>query len=372
MKLVSTFDLASLFSVLEEGIRSLGIPSYYVCLYDRPVTYSFPDPLPETARLVFALNPQINLKDKDGKRFDSSGLLPDYLVDRGSRFDRVVIPLVFGEKQLGYTVAGIGPVTSNFYSVIADQLACALMGSLLLAEQKKTESFLETTLENLQTKAGVVAKNSQAITDRVSAVSTATEEIAANIRQISRETEEVMSAVHNATGRVNSTVGIIQALREQSDRISQITGLINDIAEKTNILSLNANIQAARAGDAGRGFKVVADEIKKLSRVTVDSTAEIRSIVSVIRSSGQETYDAVSGIIDIIGRISDLSTHIREAISQQSIATNEVADSLTETATGSRTIFEAIKEVAVAEDGGESDTAGNTISEQLRRFTHTS
>ncbi|RPJ07450.1 MAG: hypothetical protein EHM28_07115, partial [Spirochaetaceae bacterium] len=368
IKLVSSFDLESLFAALETGVKALGIPSYYVCLYDHPVEYNFPDPLPEYSRLVFAVNPGKHIIDTAGIRFSTKAFLPDDILDRKNRFDLVVIPLVFENRQLGYTIAEIGPVAANFYTTIADQLSCALEGSILMEERKKTEATLETTLESLQHKANVVSTSSQAIMDRVAGISAATEQIAANIRQISRETEEVMVTVKNATAKVGGTVTVIKSLREQSDRISQITSLINDIAEKTNILSLNANIEAARAGESGRGFKVVANEIKKLSQVTVGATGEIKKIVDTIRESGQETYESVNGIINVIDRIADLSTHIREAIAQQSKATNEVANSLTQTASGSRMIFDTISEVAVADAGQDSSTAGETISDRLRKL----
>ncbi|MBN1523816.1 MAG: substrate-binding domain-containing protein [Spirochaetales bacterium] len=374
LKLISTFDMESLLNELDKGLESLCIPSYFICLYDKKQKYSFPNALPHSSRCIFARTTAGTYNNKTGISFRTETILPESITLPDTQFSMLVIPLVFNNIHLGYTVAQTGPVKSRLYSTLADQLTTALMGSILMDEQKNTETFLESTLSSLQSKAQIVSSNSQEIMTRVESVSSATEEIAANIRQITKQTEEVMATVSGAVHTVNNAAEVLATLRDQSDRITQITGMINDIAEKTNILALNANIQAARAGQAGNGFKVVANEIKKLSQVTVNSTQEIENLVKIIQSTGQETFRAVNNVIHVINKVSDLSVTIKEAIAQQSIATTEVADSLVQTAEGSRNIFEAIREVAATDEsaassnGGESSTAGETISDQLRRF----
>jgi methyl-accepting chemotaxis protein len=256
----------------------------------------------------------------------------------------------------------MGPLERNFYSALMEQLATALKGSILIEEKATSQELLASTLAALKSKAQVVSTNSRAIMERVNEVSSATGKMAVNERNISKQSEDVLDKVIQAVRIANEAASVIQTLKDQSRRIAQITGMISDIAETTNMLSLNANIQAARAGEAGRGFKVVANEIQNLAQLTVRSTQEIAGIVKTIQKSGEETFSAVSAVIDVISKVSDLSILIKEAVGEQAAAANQVSSSLIETATGSREIFEAIREVALAEDTAQAAAQETTVA----------
>ncbi len=114
-----------------------------------------------------------------------------------------------------------------------------------------------------------------------------------NILERSNTTENMLSQVENTVSNI----------KEQSDRIHEAVEIIVDIADKINLLSLNASIEAARAGDSGRGFAVVADEIGKLAMQTADSITEIKTVLSL---NSQATDEGVSVIKNTAGNIKSM------------------------------------------------------------------
>jgi len=119
-------------------------------------------------------------------------------------------------------------------------------------------------------------------------------------RQSLQAAEEGLQAVQNAIGGMNSirdqiqeTSKRIKRLGESSQEIGEITELISDITEQTNVLALNAAIQAASAGEAGRGFSVVAEEVQRLAERSADATKQIAALVKAIQT---DTHDAIGAM----------------------------------------------------------------------------
>lgn len=132
-----------------------------------------------------------------------------------------------------------------------------------------------------------------------------------------RTTLRALGAVDKTVGGINESRNLIREtekrikrLGERSQEISQVVGLINSIAERTGILALNASMQAVAAGDAGRGFAIVADEVKRLSENARDATREISTLVSSIQSETSETVlamnNAISQVVDV-SKLADLA-----------------------------------------------------------------
>jgi methyl-accepting chemotaxis protein len=143
-----------------------------------------------------------------------------------------------------------------------------------------------------------------------------------------------------------NTTRTVGKLGDSSQEIATVIKLINGIAEQTNLLALNATIEAARAGEAGKGFAVVASEVKELAQETARATEDISKRVEAIQADTAGAVDAISQISTVIGEINDFQATIAAAVEEQTATTNEMNRNVAEAATGTQGIAAAISGLA--------------------------
>src|SRR5205823_8973023 len=124
-----------------------------------------------------------------------------------------------------------------------------------------------------------------------------------------------------AVNEANRAGSEIRSLADAAMRIGDVIKLISEIAEQTNLLALNATIEAARAGEHGRGFAVVASEVKALANQTAQATEEISAQIQGIQSATGEAVAAIQAIGGTISEIDEISNQIAAAVDQQGAAT---------------------------------------------------
>jgi methyl-accepting chemotaxis protein len=202
--------------------------------------------------------------------------------------------------------------------------------------------------------------------------------------KITQETIEVMNRINS---RVGESAEIIKNLGVRSDQIGEIVGLINDVADQTNLLALNAAIEAARAGEHGRGFAVVADEVRKLAERTSDATKEIRETIHAMQSEtknavvsmeegvndvGQGTIEAAKSgeaLKDILHQINKVTSEVNQiavASEQETATTNEIASSIQQI---SQVMQETSKRVqGNAEASAKLANLSKTLQEMVGQF----
>lgn len=254
----------------------------------------------------------------------------------------------------------------------------------LLAALKHMQKSLRTLISEIHTVSKDLSKNAANLNDvsenvsdasnkqneAATAMAAATTEMSTSMLQVSTHTDQAqelaasagkqsskgMNAVSSAINEINKVESsfnhsnlLINDLSEQSKAISAIVNVIKDIAEQTNLLALNAAIEAARAGEQGRGFAVVADEVRGLAERTTNSTQEITSMIESIQTS---TEAASKGI-------SSGASQVHEGVS----TANTAGEAITEIGESSKSLLDAVTEISSAIH--DQNIASQTIAESV-------
>ncbi len=159
-------------------------------------------------------------------------------------------------------------------------------------------------------------------------VSSATLQIESSIGEIARNATQAQQATEQFREASQTGLGAIQSLRSSSDGVARVAELIASIATQTSVLALNATIEAARAGVHGKGFSVVAVEVKKLAEQTAAATAEIQEKVVSIRRDITTSLESMSSISSQTDSLTGLSHMLASAAEEQRLATREMAKSM--------------------------------------------
>ncbi|MBT5161511.1 MAG: methyl-accepting chemotaxis protein, partial [Alphaproteobacteria bacterium] len=162
----------------------------------------------------------------------------------------------------------------------------------------------------------------------------------------------------------------IRDLAEAAQRIGDVVDLINDIAEQTNLLALNATIEAARAGEAGKGFAVVASEVKNLASQTAQATEDIGGQIGGIQQTTKEAVSAIESIGSTIAEMNEIATAIATAVEEQGTATNEISRNVQDAASGTLEVSMSIGKVRTSSEqtGVASGNVLNASNDLADRF----
>ncbi|MDG4718600.1 MULTISPECIES: methyl-accepting chemotaxis protein [Thalassospira] len=228
------------------------------------------------------------------------------------------------------------------------------------SDLRATSSTMTKAIGSSRERAGKVAHNAQTASENVAAVSSATEELANSILEISRQISGAADIASEAAADAREADKIAESLQNGAAKIGEVIGLIRDIAEQTNLLALNATIEAARAGEAGKGFAVVANEVKNLATQTSRATDEITGQMGNLQDATEQAVTAFGRIGKRISDIDTTSASLSAAVNQQQAATSEIASNIERASNGTSEVSGDIDEIRVA-----TDQAGRATQEVI-------
>ena len=249
-----------------------------------------------------------------------------------------------------------------------DQRTSGIIKSLAAAatEMQATAAQMTAASNNTAHASQIVASAAAEADSNVQTVAAATEELSASSSEIARQISSVAEKSTRASDEAVRTSKQVTELNVLADSIGDVIGAIKEIAEQTNLLALNATIEAARAGEAGKGFAVVADEVKKLATETANKTIQIDERVGKIQSAIRATVEAVGRIINDVQDIDHSTSTVASAVEEQNAATSEIGRNVSEASTGTQQVAQNITDVQrSAEETGEAANNLNTAANEL-------
>jgi len=184
--------------------------------------------------------------------------------------------------------------------------------------------------------------------ERAAIAAEATRQLSLAIDEIAKQVAHSTGIAQKAVEEVNATATQMSGLANSVQSIGEIVNLINDIAAQTNLLALNATIEAARAGEAGKGFAVVANEVKHLATQTAKATDDIARQVAEVQDSSRAMAGSITGVVDTIRSLDEISSAIAGAVQEQEASTREIASNIEEVAHQSEAVSKTVTELAKA------------------------
>ncbi|MBU1193370.1 MAG: methyl-accepting chemotaxis protein [Proteobacteria bacterium] len=196
-----------------------------------------------------------------------------------------------------------------------------------------------------------VAAAMEQVSSNMGVVAESGEEMSHTINEIARNTSGALSVTQEAVEKTQRASSQVNRLGESARDIGKVVETITDISEQVNLLALNATIEAARAGSAGSGFAVVANEIKTLARQTSDAASEIKARVENIQKSTGATVVEIDNISQTTGRTNDMVNSIAGAVEEQTAMTREISRNVTQASTGVAAVSKNVAQSSLSLDG---------------------
>ncbi|MCA9151200.1 MAG: hypothetical protein KDA92_17940, partial [Planctomycetales bacterium] len=204
------------------------------------------------------------------------------------------------------------------------------------------------------------------MSDNVAQVARATESLTSSISQINEQVNDAAVVVHRAVSEAEHANEIVAGLEKSSANIDTVVETINAVAKQTHLLALNAAIEAARAGVAGRGFAIVAAEVRRLAELTREATENAKVEIERVQEAAHGTASAITRCGSTIGEIDKVSESIAQLVAQQTSSTAEIHTHATQAAKETQSVAGRVQQsAAVAEQTCHSTASLADAAEQL-------
>lgn len=241
----------------------------------------------------------------------------------------------------------------------------ASVQSLRIASQQMKTGALEVS-----ERSSAASESSRQTSSNVVAVTQGTTELAHSFAEVDRQVAETTRVVGETTRQARAVLDTVGELSRKAGQVGDITDAISTIAKHTNLLALNASIEAARLGHSGGGFTVVAQEIKSLANQTWRATEEIQSQIGAIRESSTEAIDAIDAMNATVGSLNQISGNVATVVEQQNAAAANIAHIIRRAA--DETVFAAGHIDIVSRIAAQTDEAASHVAESADKLSRQS
>ncbi len=266
---------------------------------------------------------------------------------------------VTSQDELGDLTGAINRMQTSLSGLIQSISENAQNVASASEEFSAVSQQISANSEETSAQANTVSAATEEVNRGLQTVASATEEMSASIQEIAKNATEAAKVAENAMKTATETNAIVAKLGESSAEIGQVIKVITSIAQKTDLLALNATVEAARAGEVGAGFAVVANEVKELAKQTATATEDISRKIETIQADAKSAVKAIASISEVIGQVNNISGTIATAVEEQSATTSEMSRNVSEAAKGSGDVAKNIQGVAQA---AQSTSQGATDS----------
>jgi aerotaxis receptor len=302
---------------------------------------------------LFILRPVCKIA-KESKRIVDNPVLQQVYTGRTDNIGQIQFAFQF-QEAMGRTIKGRIADAAFSLQEVADK------SSAILGETAKGVVNQLNEIDQVATAVNEMSATVQEVAQNAANAAEATSNADNESKQGKAIVHETIKAIENVASGIQSTTNIVQDLKSDSEKIGTVIDVISGIAEQTNLLALNAAIEAARAGEQGRGFAVVADEVRTLANRTQQSTDEIQKMIETLQTASSKAADAMNHSVEETENCVELAAKAGSSLEAIDRAVGEIASMSQQIATA------AEEQSAVAEEINRSIISISSVSEKTSR-----
>jgi len=232
---------------------------------------------------------------------------------------------------------------------------------------RKTATEMVAGAGTTVTEASSIREAAEGTLGGIQTVSAAAEQLAASVREISGQAAYAARTARECVAEAEGATGVAQALSDATHRIAEVVRVISDVASRTNLLALNATIEAARAGESGKGFSVVASEVKGLAMQTAKATDDIGQQILAMQQAVERTVVTIQGIARTIHTMNESAVAVAAAVEEQGAATAEIARTVDGLANATQRVSASAN--GLERTARETDSGARQVSQRAGEMT---